>query len=86
MPFTAEQITREDDRRQTPDPGRDVHWWRVDLGDGRTGWAFVAEGVPPLGEEWIATELNRQEAELGHALEGLLVSSGFDLAIAPRPD
>lgn len=64
---------------------RTVHWWRVDLGNGRTGWVYVAQSVPPLSEEWIATEFNRQEARLGHALEGgLLVSSGFHLAMAPR--
>ena len=46
---------------------------------------YVAQSVPPLSEEWIATEFNREEARLGHALEGgLLVSSGFHLAMAPR--
>jgi hypothetical protein len=86
MPFTASQITRENDYTQTPQPDRDLHWWRVDLGDGRTGWTYVAASLPALSEDWIAAELNRQEAKLGHALEGLLVSSGFDLAMAPRPD
>jgi hypothetical protein len=85
MPFTAEQITPEDDYTQTPEPGRDMHWWRVDLGNGRTGWTYVAQSVPPPNEEWIASELDRQEAKLGHALEGLLVSSGFHLAMAPHP-
>lgn len=86
MTFTADQITPEPDWTKTPEPGRDVHWWRVDLGNGRAGWVYVAQSVPSPSEEWIAGELNRQEAKLGHALEGLLVSSGFHLAMAPRPD
>jgi hypothetical protein len=86
MTFTPHQITSEPDGTNTPQPGRDVHWWRIDRPSDETGWVYVAQSVPPPSEEWIAGELNRQEAKMGHAFEGLLVSSGFHLAMAPRPD
>jgi hypothetical protein len=70
MIFSAEQITYVNDWRQTPQPDADRHWWRIDLGDSRTGWAWVARSVPPPDTDWIVAELTRQAPLLGHALEG----------------
>src|SRR5688572_25242323 len=69
-----------------PRPDADVHWFRVELSVHRTGWAYVRAGVPLPSVEWVAEELTHQQAALGRALEGILVSSGFHLARAPRAD
>lgn len=86
MSYTPDQITYEPDWRFAPWPGNDVHWFRVELGVHRTGWAYVPASVPIPSVEWVAAELTYQDAALGRALEGMLASSGFQLARAPRPD
>jgi hypothetical protein len=86
MTFTADQISHQRDYRFAPHPNADVHWFRVELGVHRTGWAFVAGSAPIPDVEWVAQELTRQAAARGHALEGALISSGFHLERAPRPE
>jgi hypothetical protein len=88
MTFTSDQITRVHDHTETPDPGMDSTWWRIDLGGRRPGWVYVAASVQPPTEQWIAGELNHLSPRLGHkVLAGrMLGPRGMHLENAPRPE
>jgi hypothetical protein len=88
MTFTPAQITYVADWTQTPNPGRDSHWWKVDLGHGRKpGWLYAARSLPRPSDDWIADKLNRLERQAGEStLKAAMQAAGGMRLEVPRPE
>lgn len=79
MPFTAEQVEYVSDYTRAPDPGRDVHWFRVELAPDRHGWAYASGSTAMPSATEVAERLTVLEPRLGKALEGAMRGGGIDL-------
>lgn len=79
MVFTVDDVENRPTHAGAPDPGMDVHWWRVRLGPDKFGWAYHSVYETPSAEE-VADELTKQSIRRGKALESLLRSGrGLEL-------
>lgn len=87
MTFAPEQITYVPNWTEAPVPGKDCHWWTVDLGHGRKpGWLNAPASLPRPDERWIAEKLNRLERQAGgSAIEAAMQQPGGLELDVPRP-